>query len=317
MIPGRPHTVGKMSTAPLAIQTRNLRKVFRGRPAVEDLSLEVAQGEVFGFLGPNGAGKSTTVKMLLGLTHPTSGTAQILGQPIDSLEAKRQMGFLPELFRFHDWMTGKEFLRFHGQLYGMESADSERRIPEVLQLVGLAGRENERIKGYSKGMQQRIGLAQAILNRPKLVFLDEPTSALDPIGRREVREIISHLKKQGTTVFLNSHLLSEVELTCDRVAIVNKGRVVRSGTLDELLNPKLEAELRVDKVTPALQSALAPLARIAEQNGERLTLELPGEDALPAVAEAVIRAGARLYALTPRRESLEDLFVTLVEKGSS
>ncbi|MER3554507.1 MAG: ABC transporter [Meiothermus sp.] len=306
-----------MPTVPFAIQTQHLRKVFRGRPAVEDLSLEVSQGEVFGFLGPNGAGKSTTVKMLLGLTHPSAGTARILGQPVDSLAIKRQVGFLPELFRFHDWMTGKEFLRFHGQLYGMESADLERRIPEVLERVGLAGRERERIKGYSKGMQQRIGLAQAILNRPKLVFLDEPTSALDPIGRREVREIIAHLKAQGTTVFLNSHLLSEVELTCDRVAIVNKGRVVRSGTLDELLNPKLEAELRVDEVTPALQSALSPLARITEQNGERLTLELPDEDALPAVAEAVIRAGAKLYALTPRRESLEDLFVTLVEKGTS
>lgn len=306
-----------MLTSIPAIQTQHLRKVFRGRPAVEDLSLEVAQGEVFGFLGPNGAGKSTTVKMLLGLTHPTSGSAQILGQPLDSLGIKRQMGFLPELFRFHDWMTGKEFLRFHGQLYGMESADLKRRIPEVLQLVGLAGREQERIKGYSKGMQQRIGLAQAILNRPRLVFLDEPTSALDPIGRREVREIIGHLKEQGTTVFLNSHLLSEVELTCDRVAIVNKGQVVKSGTLDELLNPKLEADLRVDKVTPALQSALSAIARITEQNGERLTLELPAEDALPAVAEAVIRAGGKLYALTPRRESLEDLFVTLVEKGAS
>lgn len=302
---------------PLAIETHHLRKVFRGRPAVEDLNLEVAQGEVFGFLGPNGAGKSTTVKMLLGLTHPSAGVARILGQPIEDLEVRRQVGFLPELFRFHDWMTGRDFLRFHGQLYGMGAADLERRIPEALELVGLAGRERERIKGYSKGMQQRIGLAQAILNRPKLVILDEPTSALDPIGRREVRELIAHLKAEGTTVFLNSHLLSEVELTCDRVAIVNKGRVIQSGNLAELLNPHLEAELRVDKVTPALRSALSGLARILEENGERLTLALPSEETLPAVAEAVVRSGTKLYALTPRRESLEDLFVALIEGGDS
>lgn len=297
----------------LAIETRNLRKVFRGRPAVEDLSLEVAQGEVFGFLGPNGAGKSTTVKMLLGLTHPTSGQARVLGQPLDSLEAKRCVGFLPELFRFHDWMTGRQFLHFHGQLYGMSEEQINRRIPEVLELVGLTGREGERIKGYSKGMQQRVGLAQAILNRPELVFLDEPTSALDPIGRREVREIIGILKGQGTTVFLNSHLLSEVEMTCDRVAFVNKGRVIRSGRMDELLRERLEVELRVDAVTPGLRAALTPLARLTREDGQSLLLEVDSEDRIPAVAEAAVGSGARLYALSPRRKSLEELFVQLVE----
>jgi ABC-2 type transport system ATP-binding protein len=297
----------------LAIETHHLRKVFRGRPAVEDLSLEVAQGEVFGFLGPNGAGKSTTVKMLLGLTHPTSGQARVLGQPLDSLEAKRRVGFLPELFRFHDWMSGHDFLRFHGQLYEMKPGEIRQRIPEVLQLVGLAGREGERIKGYSKGMQQRIGLAQAILNRPKLVFLDEPTSALDPIGRREVREIIKHLKDQGTTVFLNSHLLSEVELTCDRVAFVNKGQVIRSGRMEELLREKLEVELRVDHLSPTLLTELAHYARITQTSPDLAMLEVDSEERIPAIAQTVVRAGARLYSLTPRRVSLEELFVQLVE----
>lgn len=299
----------------LAIEASGLRKVYRGKAAVEHLSLEVAPGEVFGFLGPNGAGKTTTVKMLLGLVHPTSGIARILGKPLGDLETKAKIGFLPELFRFHDWMTGKEFLRFHGRLYGMDGGDLERRIPEVLELVGLLGRENERIRGYSKGMQQRIGLAQAILNRPRLVFLDEPTSALDPIGRREVREIIHHLKEQGTTVFLNSHLLSEVELTCDRVAIVNKGQVVRSGTLDELLNARLEVEIRLDALSSELLTQLSAIGRLVRTVGPTVYLEIPAEETLPKIAEAVVRSGARLYALKPERMSLEDLFVQLVEGG--
>lgn len=300
----------------LAIEAAGLRKVYGGKAAVEHLSLEVAGGEVFGFLGPNGAGKTTTVKMLLGLAYPTSGIARILGRPLGDLETKAKIGFLPELFRFHDWMTGQEFLRFHGRLYGMDPADLERRIPEVLELVGLLGREKERIRGYSKGMQQRIGLAQAILNRPKLVFLDEPTSALDPIGRREVREIIRHLKEGGTTVFLNSHLLSEVELTCDRVAIVNKGQVVRSGTLDELLSARLEVEIRLDALGSELLHELSTIGRLVRTVGPTVYLEVPAEESLPKIAEAVVRSGARLYALRPERVSLEDLFVQLVEGGA-
>lgn len=284
---------------------------------MEDLSLEVQAGEVFGLLGPNGAGKTTTVKMLLGLTYPTSGEAWLLGKPLGSLEAKRHLGFLPELFRFHDWMTGGEFLHFHAQLYGMGEGAIRRRIPEALELVGLLGRERERIKGYSKGMQQRIGLAQAILNRPKLVFLDEPTSALDPIGRREVREIIRHLKTEGTTVFLNSHLLSEVELTCDRVAFVDKGRVVRSGALEELLRKRLEVELRVGAVNPHLLDELRRHARVIEHGPGTVLLETDSEAVLPIIAEAVVSSGAGLYALTPRKISLEDLFVQLVKKEPS
>jgi ABC-2 type transport system ATP-binding protein len=301
----------------LAIQTLNLRKAFNGRVAVEDLSLEVRAGEVFGVLGPNGAGKTTTVKMLLGLTYPTSGQATLLGKPLGSLEARRYLGFLPELFRFHDWMTGRELLRFHGQLCGMPASTLQRRIPEVLELVGLLGRENERIKGYSKGMQQRIGLAQALLNHPKVVFLDEPTSALDPIGRREVREIIRHLKADGTTIFLNSHLLSEVELTCDRVAFVDKGRVVRSGALKELLRERLEVELRVGALNPELLSELGRHARVLHHGPDTVLLEAESEDVLPILAQTVVNSGAGLFSLSPRKISLEDLFVKLVSKESS
>ncbi len=300
----------------LAIETRNLRKAYGGKIAVNGLSLEVHQGEVFGFLGPNGAGKTTTVKMLLGLVKPSSGTARILEKPVQDLGVKRQVGFLPELFRFHDWMTGEAFLRFHGQLYGMGASDLKSRIPEVLKTVGLDGRGRDRIRTYSKGMQQRIGLAQAILARPRVVFLDEPTSALDPIGRREVREIIAGLKRDGMTVFLNSHLLSEVELTCDRVAFVNKGQVVRAGKLEELTRA-LELEVRVDRLTSELRSSLETFGCVLHATFETFTLEITDEQAVPAIADTIFRSGARLYALTPKRVSLEELFVSLVEKGES
>jgi ABC-2 type transport system ATP-binding protein len=293
-----------------------LRKIYKGRPAVEDLSLEVKEGEVFGFLGPNGAGKTTTIKMLLGLTYPTQGNVQVLGKPPGDKEAQRSMGFLPELFRFHDWLTGEEFLRFHGELYGLEGSTLSRRIPEVLELVGLSGREREKIRGYSKGMQQRIGLAQAILHRPKLVFLDEPTSALDPLGRREVREIIGHLKQQRTTVFLNSHLLSEVEQTCDRVAIVNKGKVVRSGLMQELLWEKLEVEVQVDHLSPELLHSLSELGKVLQSDATSARLAIDSEAKLPRIAAAIHQQGAQLFALVPKHISLEDLFVWLV-KGSA
>ena len=299
-----------------AIQTAHLNKTFANHIAVTDLTLEVARGEVFGFLGPNGAGKTTTIKMLLGLCRPSSGTASVLGGSIRDLEVRRKLGFLPELFRFHEWLSGEEFLRFHGQLYGMTRSDLERRIPEVLALVGLEGREPDKLRTYSKGMQQRIGLAQAILNRPELVFLDEPTSALDPLGRREVREIISRLKHEGMTVFLNSHLLSEVEQSCDRVAIVNRGTVLRSGPLRELLST-LELEVRVDLVTPELQARLAPFGRLLEASETLIRLELKSETDVPAIARAVIDCGCELRALVPKHQGLEELFMNVIDSENA
>ena len=216
------------------IKTAGLRKTYGTKVAVADLTLEVPKGEVFGFLGPNGAGKSTAVKMLLGLVKPSGGAALVLGHQPGSQQALRRIGFLPEHFRFHEWLHAEELLDVHGRLYGMNAMARRKRIPEVLELVGLAEQARRPIAGFSKGMFQRIGLAQALLNEPALVFLDEPTSALDPFGRMLVRNIIHKLKHQGTTVFLNSHLLGEVEATCDRVAFIRAGTVLETQVLKDL-----------------------------------------------------------------------------------
>src|SRR6267378_4050771 len=215
----------------LAIRTRGLRKVFGGKVAVRNLTLDVPQGEVFGFLGPNGAGKSTSVKMLLGLVFPTSGEAEILGRPMGDVKVRSKVGFLPEHFRFYDWLTPAELLKLHGRLYGVSQSALRERIPALLDLVGLTPHRDKRLQEFSKGMLQRIGLAQALLNDPELIFLDEPTSGLDPIGRRLVRDIIKAQRQRGATVFLNSHLLSEVEVTCDQVAFIKDGEVVATRDL--------------------------------------------------------------------------------------
>ena len=241
---------------PPAIQTANLRKEFGTKVAVADLTLQVEPGEIFGFLGPNGAGKTTSMKMLLGLTAPTSGEATLLGQPLGDRRARARIGFLPEHFRFHEWLSAAEFLDLHGRLYDMERSARRKVIPELLELVGLADRAGTRLSAFSKGMLQRIGLAQALLNDPRLVFLDEPTSGLDPLGRRLVRNIINSLREEGTAVFLNSHLLGEIELTCDRVAFIREGKVLRVTSLAELQEEALQVRLRVGAPDPALLHGL-------------------------------------------------------------
>jgi ABC-2 type transport system ATP-binding protein len=306
-------------TPPLAIETHGLRKEYGGKVAVHDVTIAVPQGEVFGFLGPNGAGKSTTMKMLLGLAFPTSGTARLLGHPLGAMAAKRRIGFLPEQFRFHEWLRGVEFLDFHGELAGVSRAERRKRIPEVLELVGLAGRGQDRLRTYSKGMLQRIGLAQALLNDPALIFLDEPTSALDPIGRREVRDIIRVLKDRGMTVFLNSHILSEVESVCDRVAIVDRGRVVRYGPLDELLRESLEVELVLGALDEQLLAQIADFGVVESREPgqqEHLRVRLDSPELIPALVAAIVRAGVAIYGVTPHRRSLEDVFLGAVEGGT-
>jgi ABC-2 type transport system ATP-binding protein len=208
----------------LAIRARGLRKVFSGKVAVRNLTLDVPRGEVFGFLGPNGAGKSTSVKMLLGLIFPTSGEAEILGRPAGDVKTRSKVGFLPEHFRFYDWLTSAELRKLHGRLYGMSHALLRERVPDLLDVVGLTPHRDKRLRDFSKGMLQRIGLAQALLNEPDLIFLDEPTSGLHPFGRRLVRDIIKAQRDRGATVLLNSHLLGEVEITCDRVAFIKEWR---------------------------------------------------------------------------------------------
>lgn len=271
---------------------------------------------MFGFLGPNGAGKTTTVKILLGLVTATSGEAWILGQPAGNPEARRKVGYLPENFRFHDWLTGNALLDFHARLAGLSAAERRERIPLILDLVGLSGSGKERIRNYSKGMTQRIGLAQAIVHEPELVLLDEPTSALDPVGRREVRDLIRVLSARGTTVFLNSHLLSEIEMVCDRVAIVDRGRVVRSGLLSELLGGMPELRLSVDRVDPPLLAMVGRFGTVLGVQDASVRLGVERLEVAAEISEAVVRGGYCLFALVPSHQSLEDLFVSLVEPAA-
>ncbi len=308
----------------MLIDTTALRKQYGPLVAVDSLDLHVAAGEVFGFLGPNGAGKTTTVKMLLGLVYPTGGEARVLDQRPGDPAAMARVGFLPEHFRFPAWLTAWDFLDMHGRLYGLSRAERRKRIPRLLERVGLGDRMRSRLGEFSKGMQQRAGLAQAIMNDPALVFLDEPTSGLDPVGRREVRDIIHDLRAQGVTVFLNSHFLSEVEVTCDRVAIVKRGRVVRAGTLDELTGGATEVEIRAGGLTAELVAGLARWGRVVDsrgtaENGQgdditRLMLTVDQPDALPAIADYLVTGGARLYALAPQRLPLEELFMRVMRE---
>jgi len=299
-----------------AIETIALRKEYSRKIALHGLDLAVQPGEVFGFLGPNGAGKTTTVKILLGLVRATSGQATLFGRPAGDAEARQRIGYLPENFRFHDWLTGAALLDFHARLAGVNEAERRERIPQVLDLVGLSGRGNDRIRGYSKGMTQRIGLAQAIIHEPDLVLLDEPTSALDPVGRREVRDLIRSLKGRGMTVFLNSHLLSEVEMVCDRVAIVDRGRIVRSGKLTDLIGGVPELRVTVDRIQAGVLDLFAAYGTITRVQECTVTLGVDDLDIAPKLAEALIRGGYQLYGLVPAHQSLEDLFLSLVQSTS-
>jgi ABC-2 type transport system ATP-binding protein len=301
--------------------------------AVKGLTLQVRQGEVFGFLGPNGAGKTTFIKMMLGLVRPTSGRASLLGAPIGDWAARARAGFLPEHFRFHDWLTAEEFLSLHGQLYGLPPAELRQRSTDLLERVGLAPYRRQQLRTFSKGMLQRVGLAQALLNRPALVFLDEPTSGLDPVGRRLVRDVIRSLRQEGASVFLNSHLLSEVEITCDRVAFIKQGEVLRITSLEEIsphkhTDPGEKAEvqdtienlikgettvsIRAGGLAPAVAAGLARFGRDVQVSGDQATLTVSDEAALPAIARYLVESGVELYALTPKRLSLEDLFIEVV-----
>ena len=302
-----------------AMEARGLRKEFGDKVAVADLTLVVPRGEIFGFLGPNGAGKTTSVKMLLGLTKPTAGEATLLGRPLGDRAARARIGFLPEHFRFHEWLTAAEFLELHGRLYGMTRSERAKVIPDLLELTGLADRAATRLAAFSKGMLQRIGLAQALLNSPELVFLDEPTSGLDPLGRRLVRSIINGLREEGTAVFLNSHLLSEIELTCDRVAFIRAGEIVRVAPLAELETEGVQVRLRVGQPTPQLLRALRQFGSgvTLEKSNGHITLRLPDESHLPRLAQWLVAEGHSLYELAPQRLSLEERFIQIVGEEMS
>jgi len=294
-----------------AIETRGLRKQFGEKVAVEDLSITVPRGEVFGFLGPNGAGKTTSLKMLLGLVEASDGDGTVLGAPLGDRPTRARLGFLPEHFRFQEWLTGRELLHFHGRLCGLRGPALESRSDELLGRVDLLDAAHRPVKTYSKGMMQRIGLAQALLARPELVFLDEPTSGLDPLGRLLVRDIIHELKAAGTTVFLNSHLLGEVEATCDRVVFVKAGRTVHELQLTDHADG-LDVELRTGPLDDGARAALAGFGTVQPEVDGRLRLRVANEDVLPEIARTLVRHGVALYELKAARKSLEAWFLEVM-----
>jgi ABC-2 type transport system ATP-binding protein len=294
------------------IETAGLRRVFGSTVAVSDLSLRVAEGEIFGFLGPNGAGKTTAIKMLLALVKPTSGTGRVMGAPLGDRAARARIGFLPEHFRFHETLTAIELLRFHGRLYGLRGASLDARIDRLLTRVDLVDAADRPLRGYSKGMLQRVGLAQALLNDPRLVFLDEPTSGLDPLGRLLVRGVIEELRADGATVFLNSHLLGEVEATCDRVVFVKAGRVIEERRLSAP-EETLDVELRVSPITAALLDGLSRFAtQISRPRPDLIALRTGSDAAVPAMVSWLVQQGVQVHAVQPRRRSLEDVFLDVM-----
>ena len=295
-----------------AVEVAGLRKVYHQLVAVDDVSFVMYRGEAFGFLGPNGAGKSTIVKIITGLVQPTQGTVRVLGHPVNDMEMRRRVGYLPELPNFHRWLRAQEFLEFHGRLYGLRGSKLAERCREVLALVGLEGREMQKLGTFSKGMLQRIGLAQALLNRPELIILDEPVSGLDPIGQSDMRNILLRLKSEGTSVFLNSHQLVDVEAICDRVAIINRGRLLKIGPPQSLFDEPLTLEVHVDRVSNELLEQLGSLSLAVRQDEVtpcHLLVEVQCEEQAADIATAIHDCGVRLYMMAPHGRSLEDLFL--------
>ena len=301
-----------------AIDTEDLTKDYalgfwRKRPyrALDRLTLQVEQGEVFGFLGPNGAGKTTTLKLLMQLVFPTSGRAEILGRPVGDVTVRRRIGFLPENPYFYDHLTAIELMEYFGRLLGLSSRERAERVPRLLDQVGLGAERRLALRRYSKGMMQRVGLAQALLNEPDVVFLDEPMSGLDPIGRRMVREVILGLRDRGATVFFSSHILADAEAICSRVAILVGGRLAAAGRLTDLLAFGVKGwEVVVDRVTSDVLGRIhtieARVTRIAEG---RYAVELPATAQPERVLTDLVAAGASVISLNPLRDTLEDFFL--------
>jgi ABC-2 type transport system ATP-binding protein len=296
-----------------AVRCTGLRKRYGRRPAVEDVSLEVAAGEVVGLLGPNGAGKTTVIKSLLGLVAPDAGEVELLGRPATDPAARTRVGYLPELFRYQPWLSATEVLALHVRLSGVPVTGVEQR--DCLALVGLAERSGDRVGGFSKGMQQRLGLAVALVARPELVVLDEPTSALDPLGRVDVRDIVLALRARGVAVLLNSHLIGEVERVCDRVVILDRGRVAASGTLGELLGQR-ELRLQLSAVSSAADAVLAATGDVVRE-GDWFTVAIPAEDAVPELVRDLVAVGARVHAVEPTRISLEERLLGILREGAA
>lgn len=302
-----------------AIRITDLHKSFRSeflrkqKPILKGISFQVETGEIFGYLGPNGAGKTTTIKCLLGLIFPQKGQIEILGHPHLAMPAKARIGYLPENPYFYDYLTAREFLEFYSQLHLMRKSEQEARIPRLLNKVGLEAAADLQLRKFSKGMLQRIGLAQALLNDPDLVILDEPLGGLDPLGRKEIRDIIAELRDQGKTVFLSSHILQDIEMICDRVAIIVDGRIVNMGRLFDLISQKvLFTEITLAGID---SSRLEPLGECLRTSSGELLVKVFEESKVEEVLALAQGQSAKVRSLVPRTQSLEDLFVgTVTEK---
>ncbi len=286
------------------------------RRALDHLDLSVEQGEIFGLIGPNGAGKTTTLKLLMGLVFPTSGSATILGLPVDDPEVKSQIGYLPEQPYFYDYLTGRELLHHFGELFGLSKPVRKQRAEALLEKVGMSEAADEPLRKYSKGMTQRIGIAQTLMNEPKLVFLDEPMSGLDPVGRREMTSLVRELQRSGVTVFFCSHILPDVEALCDRVAILNQGKLIESGRLSEILDVSIRSvSVVLEDVGESLERACTECAIDVHRVGARLEVSFAEGADFDRLLPAVIEGGARVVSVTPVKQRLEEHFVREVERA--
>lgn len=306
-----------------AIEINGLSKTFRSgflqkeKQVLSNLNLSVECGSIFGFLGPNGAGKTTTLKLLTGLIHPTAGTAFILGKSIRDIASREKMGFLPERPYFYEYLTGLEFLHFCGALFGLSRSARDKKIDALLELVGLKGSECIQMRQYSKGMLQRIGLAQALFNDPELVIMDEPMSGLDPVGRKEVRDIILHLKDEGKTVFFSTHILSDAELICDQVAILIQGELRNQGRLETLLNPKVKSiDLCLRGVSEEKVNRIKGMTLSITFHDESILISVDSERNLEKLLAWTAQEKIQVVSITPRKETLEDIFLNEYEIGS-
>lgn len=305
----------------VAVKTEGLTKTYHllmhKEPvnAVSDLNLEVREGEIFGFLGPNGAGKTTTIKMLLGLAYPTSGKAWLLNKPAGDIEVKKEISYLPESPYFYDYMSGTEALDFYGRLFGLSERFRKLKVNELLKTVGLYADRHKPMSQFSKGMLQRIGIAQALINDPKLLFMDEPTSGLDPIAHSEIRDLILSLKDQGKTVFLSSHQLSDVELVCDRVAILNRGKLLKTGRLDDLLLHSF-VEITAKGVDAATVSKLQGVADGVKSENDHVFISMQEGECVGQAIDIIRAANGQITSIVPMRRALEDLFVELIKESN-
>jgi len=306
----------------LAVETVDLIKDYlegfwhkRPKRALDGLNLSVEQGQIFGLLGPNGAGKTTTLKILLRLIFHSSGTARILGKDIADVSVHHRIGYLPEQPYFYDHLTAVEFLNFAAELFGLPASERRRRVARLLERVGLEESRNVPLRKFSKGMLQRVGIAQALINDPELVFLDEPMSGLDPLGRREVRDLILELRATGKTVFFSTHILSDAESLCDRVAILHRGRLQGCGELRKILALGVSStEIILEDPRPAVLKELDRYAPSAVKTGERLRLEIPSELDVPKVLEIALRHHTKIVSVNPVKKSLEDYFMAQIGK---